>query len=594
MKLIWHIIKKDFAHDRWALLLWAGLFLVQGGLGLAGLQQGPVDKDLIIQLQLASAVLILLQVVMGYILVARLVHTDAVVGTELFWVTRPISRCRLLAAKGLGALLIFGLLPVALLLPWWLYNDFTARDILWAAVETMGWQLLMIAPAFLVASLTDDLGRVLLWTLLLVMGLMIWFVLLQSVNLNIRLSPDNAAGVLITRWTVTSLMVLMGATLISVHHYLTRHFVRSVVLVFLGLGVLAFVGRAWQWDWSRPLAGISRPVPVPPAGLVEGMTLAAGRVWVAPKAPRDQEKDSSLRVTLAVQGLPANMSLLADDVTQTWRWPRSPVFQRTNQFGMARIPAENFLRQTLALPVPAEDPESARWYQVRREKEKARREQLNTTRAAQGLEPIPFPPLSAAKQDGLALLLYAVLPDAVIAKMKSEPPAYTARIEGAITRPVIVAQLPLHLGARASGDAQTFRLVHLLPLPQKNLEATAAMVISTAPAIRKSGLWITGEFGRRVDQLFRWQWFDVNHTTGNLSRVSETRLGEARIAGVTIKWQQMAVHPFTMIRNGEEVPNDPEWREHTTLVFVAEKAVARFSRDVLVDRLELDPAENRH
>jgi hypothetical protein len=594
MKLIWHIIKKDFTHDRWALLLWAGLFVVQVGLGLAGLNWGPANKDLIVQLQLASAIVIFLQVIMGYILVTRLVHTDAVIGAELFWVTRPISRCRLLAAKGLGALLIFGLLPVALLLPWWIYNDFTARDILWAAVETLGWQLLMIAPAFLVASLTDDLGRVLLWTLLLVMGLMIWFVLLQSVNLNLRLSPDGAAGVLITRSVISALLVLVGATLVVGHHYLTRNFVRSVVLVFLGLGVLALVSRVWQWDCSRTMAEISLPVPVAPAGLVEGMTLQAGRAWVAAKPRTNKENDSSLRVTLNVQGLPAEMSLLADDVTQTWRWPQSPVFKRSNQFGMARIPAEYFLRQTLALPVPAEDPETVRWYQAMREREQARREQFNAGRAAQGLEPIPFSTLSAAKQDGLSLMLYAVLPDGVIAKMRVEPPAYTARIEGAITRPALVAELPLKVGARTSGDAQTFRLVHLLPLPQKKLEATAAMIISTAPSIRKSGLWITGEFGRRVDQLFRSQWFDVNHTMGNISRVSETRLGEARIGGVTIKWQQMAVYPFTMIRNGEEVLKDLEWREHTTLVFVTEKAVARFSRDVQADRLELDPSKNRN
>lgn len=594
MKLIWHIIKKDFAHDRWALLLWAGLFVVQVGLGLAGLHQGPADKDLIIKLQLASAVVIILQVVMGYILVARLVHTDAIIGTELFWITRPIARRRLLFAKGLGALLIFGLLPVALFLPWWLYNDFTARDILWAAVETLGWQLLLIAPAFLVASLTDDLGRVLLWTLLLVIGLMIWFVLLQSINLNIRLSPDSAAGVIVTRWTLSCFMVLVGATLIAVHHYLTRHFVRSVVLIFLGLGVLAMVSRAWQWDFSRTLAGISRPEPVPPVGMVEGMTIQSSRAWVAGRAARSQEKVSSLRVRLNVEGLPPETSVLADDVLQTWRWPQSPDFKRTNQFGMARFPAEVFLRRALSLPKPVQDPESARWYQAVREREVARREKFNAERVSRGLSPIPYSTMAPAKPDDFSLLVYAVLPDGVIAKMKTEPPAYTARIEGSITQPVIVAELPLRVGARASNDAQTFRLVHLLPLPQKKLEATAAMIISTAPSIRKSGLWITGEFGRRVDQLFRWHWFDVNHTTGDLSRVNETRLGEARIGSVTIKWQQMSVHPFTVIRNGEEVIKDPEWREHTKLVFLAEKAVARFTREVHADRLELDPPENRN
>src|SRR6185369_10431409 len=109
-------------------------------------------------LQLASGILVFLQVTMGYVLVARWVHADALIGTSMFWPTRPISAARLLAAKLLGILPVFTLLPALLLLPWWLYCHFGWHEILWTSVDLCGWQLLIIAPAFLVASLTDDLG----------------------------------------------------------------------------------------------------------------------------------------------------------------------------------------------------------------------------------------------------------------------------------------------------------------------------------------------------------------------------------------------------------------------------------------------------
>src|SRR4051812_41175621 len=114
MKLIWHLVRKDLRRHRWSLLFWALLFVAQECFGIVMLQVNNPTLEMAGWLQQGSWLLVFLQFVTGYVLVAQFVLDDELTGTRMFWLTRPLSTRRLLAAKTLGILLSFAVLPVLL------------------------------------------------------------------------------------------------------------------------------------------------------------------------------------------------------------------------------------------------------------------------------------------------------------------------------------------------------------------------------------------------------------------------------------------------------------------------------------------------
>lgn len=92
MNLIWHIIKKDFSHNRLAILLWAssGIWVVlSGGIPARG---SWMQYELMTVCVITHGVLLLA-------LLASIHQEDNVVDLEGFIRTRPIAPGRLLSAK---------------------------------------------------------------------------------------------------------------------------------------------------------------------------------------------------------------------------------------------------------------------------------------------------------------------------------------------------------------------------------------------------------------------------------------------------------------------------------------------------------------
>ena len=606
MKLIWHIIKKDIVRDRWALLLWALLFVGQVVIGLVAGNYEGADGEWVTRLQQGSGGLLWLQIVMGYILVARLVQADALVGTNGFWPTRPISAARLLAAKALGVLLIFGVLPVLLLLPWWLSCALGWREIFWTAVETLSWQLLMIGPAFLVASLTDDLGRVLLWTLLLLIGLLSWFLLLHATFGAALDKPAGSIGpaVMFTRVWLSCALLVLGGVLIAVYQYLTRRFVRSVVGVIVCLGLIALVGQVCPWNWAAQIGQLPEPPLTPPAGLIEGLTLRAnparGTFGQAPENKQERvAKDAALRLRLRVDGLPADTMIAAEKAEQTWSWANGLKMSRRGFYEPTGSPATAVavLRRNYSLPVPPEDPETVQWRKERREKWEA------VLRRGPGVQ---WKSPAAAAEDQRTMRGYATLPNSFLAKMREESPAYVASVHCILFQPAILAELELKAGARGQGGARSFHVLNLtvgnVASPGKNdsahpgiklEEGCLVTLVTTTPSVAKFGLWFSVALAAEFrNWLFRGQSLAVNHRTGDISEDVMTGgngIPPLLVAGVVVAWDTLSIRPSTVIRNGQPVISDPQWRDHTTLVMMADKEVARFTREVKTDKFELEP-----
>lgn len=579
MSLIWHIIRKDAGCYRWALLFWGLLWVAQIALGLVAQANDGAELESVTLLQQMNGLLVALRFTTGYILVSRFVQTDELTGTRMFWLTRPISATRLLAAKVVGVGLFFALLPGLLLLPWWLYNGFGVREILWTSLDMLGWQLLMIAPAFLLASLTADLGRVLMWTLVIVTGLFAGVIILQS-KLGISFGDpfgSSRVGVMFTRLWLADVVLVAGAMAIVVHQFLTRRSARSVGLTGALLGLVVLVGSIGWADWSQAFDG-ARLVgsgPTPP-GLVEGVKFEVEPAEEVkyPARPNGREADRELRVRLRTAGLPEDMKLFGERIEQKWHWTDSLSFKRsgTGYRNSVQDADVHVLRAALALREFPADPETDAW-------RRARWDQMNAGRVARGQQPLP-PPEPRVGRAGIILSADTWLPPSIMARMRAEPPAYTATVHGIIARVHLSAELPAKAGARGSGESRTFHILQQ--------EGNRLALVTTIPSVKKTGLWqvLLGKQTGRREYFFRDRLVLVNRATGDISEVGRGYSQSPRavqVGGVVIGWEAISLYPSWVVRNEKWVLQDPQWQDHSTLILLTDQEVTRFTREVKAD-----------
>ncbi len=261
MKLILHHALKDLRAQRWLVAAWAvvlgatcvleSLELDVVSAGTAPLRslwraQTTVPTSSFVYLLFALA---LTRVVLAWVLAIRFVHTDPAEGTDAFWLTRPLSRPTMLAAK---ALLIGGLL---LLVPGVAaVGVFVMNGVPWAAVPAavLQWMLLdalFLLPLTLVATMTRDLARMVL-SVLVAAGAWAgsqfygayWHVMpLENVYFRITdRAATSAAAVLV----IAGAAVLMASAL-ATQQYLTRRTTRTVMASVAGLLVILGVAAAW-------------------------------------------------------------------------------------------------------------------------------------------------------------------------------------------------------------------------------------------------------------------------------------------------------------------------------------------------------------
>ncbi len=590
MKLIWHLIKNDVARDCGALLFWALLFVGQVVLGVVARNPREFDFNQTIYLQMGNTGLIIVQIVMGYVLVARLVQADTLAGTTSFWRTRPISSRRLLVAKALGAFLLFGLLPLVLLLPWWLYCGFGWREILWAGIDTLGWQLLMIAPAFLIASLTDELGRLLLWSLMLLIGLVSWALLLKVVFGSFEWRGrviGLGAGVMYTRLWVEALVFVLGAGVIAAHHYLTRHLVRSIVLVVAWLGLICVAGGGVIWNWSGSFATLAERKAEPIANPAEAVSIkweaASGNMVRSIRKGVVSTEEARLQVLLRASGIPDDLRLGVQSAQQNWTWPGGTTFSRAGFFGdeyqgyLFPEGGDNaqagIIRLRYSLPTPVQDEETRQALAVAQQKsdERARARGVNISR-----------PLSLPEDKQGLFFDRTTVPNSLFAKMKAEPPAYEANLRCVLYRPEVTVEVPVADVSDASGQGEGlhFRRVG------KDDEA----LVVTLPSVRVSGLWFSNSVSERT-RSSRWNRniIQVNRATGDIVMARNFTRAQAQmvIAGVSLYWSVFDLKSPKVFRDGKMVAKYPEWQKDTFLAMVVEREVGRFDQTVKVEKFEV-------
>jgi len=595
MKLIWHIIRKDIRSERWALLFWATLYVAQIVFGLVAFHHDEVGRDFVDATWTGNVLMVSAQFFMGYIMVVRLVQADAISGTQMFWLTRPISAGRLLRAKAWGAVLLFGLGPVLLLVPWWLYCGFTASDVMWAAVETAGWQLLLIAPAFLIASLTEDFGRALMWGLLLVVFLSGGILFLYSWRLLIGEGGSvqlSYGGLLFTRLWLSALLLVAGSAAVAAHQFQTRRFVRSVALAVSVVAMALVVGRFWPWDCAVLFTQINDPEPAPVSTTADAypglqLTLGTAQTIGAVEYPGVKEKRIWLQQTMEVRGVPEGWGLGAVRLHQSWSWPDDPVpvSGRTLYFSDWSY---RELRKVLELPAWPGDSETARWQEAKNAERRARGEPV--------FEPalLYWKPQAPSPKGRLTLFGRMTVDDSLITRIRAHAPADAAWVELEIGRPGKLFELPLKHGAVWSGASRAYRVG-----PWENREENrAGVLLATArPAVRENGLWSADVMDRSSRRWPAWDresdFIVVNrsdNTIGSASPSGDTsKSGRVVIGGVALRWDTLNVSSAKVIREGKWVASDPNWTEHAALAKISLHQLVCLTRELKLEKFELEP-----
>ena len=273
MSLTWHIIAKDLSRMRLAILAWLGLMALKilFYASVSGVFGSP-SLPWLIRLGRGPEVPIrgCIEPIIAFVRVGWMVFEDSLAGTDAFWVTRPISGARLLAAKTLGAALLFVLLPVAINVPWWLSCGFGAVQIAHAAIPMAAEYSVIVVVGMGVASATTSFPRYFLWTIAGIAGLGVVHLAASEIirpGLGFHSPQEIEIELVLTRASILLACMLLVSGEITAFQFLSRHFrfsLPAMVAVTVALSVTAFVSPLnffpfLGWDAQAIVLGYASP-----------------------------------------------------------------------------------------------------------------------------------------------------------------------------------------------------------------------------------------------------------------------------------------------------------------------------------------------
>jgi hypothetical protein len=267
MKLILHMVWKDMRRLRLPLTLWV-LFMAAKLLFFAFIAGviGHPNLDWLSRVGYMRELILdfIVEPLIAYFLVAFLVYDDPLADRDAFWVTRPISGGRLLAAKAIGAALMFVALPVIVDLPWWVACGFGSHEIFWSAFAMTVMYSIVVIVGMACASATNGFPRYALWTIVGVAAvatahIIISLTLGKGVGLFTGLNSNENRLALRAPWIFVDCLLLISVAIIY-YQFFTRFFRRSLVVVVTVI-VLCFgfarSSRLGETEW-RDLYGPER------------------------------------------------------------------------------------------------------------------------------------------------------------------------------------------------------------------------------------------------------------------------------------------------------------------------------------------------
>ena len=309
MKPTFHIIGKDLRDLRLLLPLagwWTVSVLQPLLLSVAPrLPSSPPAFEMMLGVFVAGLAWLLAALDLGLLvlIVSQLVQRDSTVGTTAFWLSRPISRARLLAGKSLFLLLAVILPTVAAQFLMLLFNGVTLNDAVRSAPQIFVIQMLVLCVLMMLACLTPNLSRMLFLGIIAAVGLAIvqYTLRLPLLRNGWDRSLDDSSVI------GFSLFLLAVAVAVVCHQYLARRTKRSLILASSVFpGTILFM-TLWPWDFWPTESPVPRDIlnPEQVAARVEVDSLRFHR-GTNPKG----EEWLTLRGDLAVDSLPAGLEAI--------------------------------------------------------------------------------------------------------------------------------------------------------------------------------------------------------------------------------------------------------------------------------------------
>ena len=333
MNLTRHLIANDFRYLRLYLSAWWALLILQAVLIGSYAQLFPGDGPWLFSPAFLGLLVAILKLCLLTLIVSEAVRKDATIGTTAFWLSRPISKGRLLASKSLFlalAVLLPDLLVQVVLL---LVHSVSLEDIVRSFPQIVLLTLFTIVVLTMLAVLTTNLPRQIFFGIIALVAVPpLWIILFLvfSTSFSFVLStlhfPTEDVPVV---WPVPPpsfglhmmgmLPVLLGiAGMVVVYQYLTRRTLRSRILLFSALSLALMSMGFWNRDWRatapRLDTGILDPKQV--TAWIEEMSLIIAPVPASlPVSGPAGGKKMLLKGSITLDNLPPGVVVLPAQIS---------------------------------------------------------------------------------------------------------------------------------------------------------------------------------------------------------------------------------------------------------------------------------------
>lgn len=476
MKLVWHIIRKDLRRHWLGYFIWLGMLVAKIALCAKALTSASADAEWFERLQLYYGLTAAIASVTGFLLAASFALDDELVGSRMFWSTRPISGLRLLAAKSIGLVLFFVAVPVLVWVPWWLYCGSGVRELYVAAMMMVLTHGVPTLLALLVSALTGKSSRFLL---LLLSALLLSMVTgLLSTGRTFALSPEPI-DVALAR-DIMALLLCAGGVFGAIGlQYRTRRTGWSTLVLVVGFGLGIWALKAWPWAFTQTWRGETKSDVGVEAVELRLVSLSRPTETSQLSLPPDLAR---LRLKFNARGVPEEVRFSSGRARVTLTFPDgSYVVQETRLRSTA---PEWIARSTLGVgpDIQLTDPETKAFVQQRIAEAKAKR---GATEVPQVGVASPSIELTG---DLIVLLTQAE-------RFERERPDCRAEVELGFRRPVVQLETPLMVDAEAAGRGARVRVVaDLLASKLKDVSNEESYAVVHYDAVHES--WLNAIYQR--------------------------------------------------------------------------------------------------
>jgi hypothetical protein len=397
-------------------------------------------------------------------------------------------------------------------------------------------------------------------------------------------------GVGATRLWVSSIIAVAGIAGIVVQQFLTRRWVRSVVMSVACVGVVSAVVQLWPWDGTMGSAVTQRPVMAANVDKVELKFLRA----VTSRMERGNDP-AQVDVSWKVTGLPEGLGVRAETSEHTWRWADGLNFFRESKLyfrnGFVPEPFNSELvrfdfrndPETLQSQIKAMKEARARWLDRRgpnspalaiRDQAVARLEAFNRT--------VPH-------ELGVEMRFDARMEvsPSIAAKMRSVPSKMEAKLNLRLVRSELLKEMPWKEGQRMGVKGIALRLTGQGTSGDMTV---ARLVVSQAPRLDWMGVhnYGSGDLATTDGEYRHGHVVALNRTHGDRGDVQMESWSPVVIGGVVMSWRKLWLVEPWVIRDGKRVPRTKGWWEGTTLAVVAEKDLGSFTKEARVEGFLLE------